>query len=56
MLKRIKKDRALQVALYWVVAYIVVFFVQGANAQGVFWIYLLFGFLTYQALKGKLKK
>lgn len=56
MFKRLKKDRALQIALYWAVAYIAVFFVQGANAQGVFWIYILFGFLTYQSLKGKLRK
>jgi hypothetical protein len=56
MFKRLKKDKALQISLYWAAAYLVAFFVQGANAQGVFWIYLLFGFLTYQALKGKLKK
>jgi len=39
------------VTFYWIIAALTVFFIQGANARGVMWVFLVFAFFTYYTLK-----
>lgn len=47
--KKFSKNKL--VTFYWIIAALTVFFIQGANARGIMWIFLVFAFFTYYTLK-----